>query len=78
MAGNVWEWVEDRYAADYYASAPTMDPRGPSEGDERVQRGGGWTSEDPIDLRSSGRMSMAPDQKVNDVGVRCVWGARGE
>ncbi|MCA9028877.1 MAG: SUMF1/EgtB/PvdO family nonheme iron enzyme, partial [Planctomycetaceae bacterium] len=28
--GNVWEWCSDWYGADYYASSPERDPRGPS------------------------------------------------
>jgi formylglycine-generating enzyme required for sulfatase activity len=71
MAGNVWEWIEDAYAADAYATGAA-----PATGERRVQRGGGWTSEDPTDLRASTRMAMAPDQKMNDVGARCVWGSR--
>ena len=39
MAGNVWEWVRDRYAADYYATSPPTDPPGPADGLSRVIRG---------------------------------------
>lgn len=38
--GNVWEWVEDRYAADSYASANVVNPRGVTASQERVKRGG--------------------------------------
>ncbi len=44
MAGNVQEWVADRYGADYYAKSPVEDPRGPEKGGYRVVRGGGWYS----------------------------------
>jgi formylglycine-generating enzyme required for sulfatase activity len=44
MHGNVSEWCNDRYAKDYYKQSPDKDPRGPTEGRERVIRGGAWNS----------------------------------
>jgi formylglycine-generating enzyme required for sulfatase activity len=41
MAGNVWEWVNDRYGS--YPIDPQTDPQGPSSGGvNRVRRGGCW------------------------------------
>ena len=39
MHGNVWEWVQDRYAI-VYPSSSQVDPTGPSMGKYRVARGG--------------------------------------
>ena len=44
MTGNVWEWCWDRYGSTIYASAATNDPRGPSTGSFRVDRGGSWSN----------------------------------
>ncbi len=42
MTGNVWEWCWDWWSESYYSSSPEIDPRGPSSGSGRVERGGSW------------------------------------
>jgi len=44
MYGNVLEWCNDVYSPTYYAESSAGDPRGPSDGEKRVMRGGAWNS----------------------------------
>jgi formylglycine-generating enzyme required for sulfatase activity len=78
VSGNVWEWVEDGYAADAYARHTSDRPLGPTDATSRVQRGGGWMNTDPKDRRATSRGGMRPDQKLPDVGFRCVRDLAGE
>ncbi len=71
MHGNVFEWCQDQYGADYYAKSPQRDPRGPSIDAERVRRGGGWGSSGRI-CRSANRDSFASDYRASNTGFRLV------
>jgi len=67
MIGNVWEWVEDWYAA--YPPGSLTDPAGPSGGSYRVYRGGGWGG-DPAYARVASRDGLAPGDRDYNLGFR--------
>jgi formylglycine-generating enzyme required for sulfatase activity len=74
LAGNLYEWVMDWYAEDFYAThgnGQVANPRGPSEGTAKVQRGGSYINH-PYRLRSSFRTKGDPTEQDPNVGFRCV------
>ena len=71
MAGSLYEWVADWYDDEYYAKAPSQNPRGPSEGTQKVQRGGSYTN-NPYRLRASFRTKDNPTEARPNVGFRCA------
>ncbi len=71
MAGNVREWVADRYVYDYYWGSPVQDPQGPVAGDMRVARGGSWKS-DARSLKTYARYANYPTTTYTDLGFRCA------
>ncbi|ULA64294.1 MAG: FGE-sulfatase domain-containing protein [Nitrospira sp.] len=74
LAGNLYEWVMDWYAEDFYANfakSPAINPRGPSEGTAKVQRGGSYIN-NLYRLRSSFRTKGDPTEQDPNVGFRCA------
>jgi formylglycine-generating enzyme required for sulfatase activity len=71
MSGNVWEWVMDRYDSGYYTRSPARDPQGPSEGERRVARGGGWW-DTGINLRMVMRVGYEQSAESYALGFRCA------
>jgi formylglycine-generating enzyme len=71
MAGNVQEWVADRYDAGYYAVSPSDDPPGPDKGRFRVIRGGGWYT-GPMCMDVARRYALPANWFDFNVGFRCA------
>ena len=72
MIGNVWEWVSDWYAPDYYGLGDARDPRGPGSGGMRIVRGGSWVNDDSAMLRCAYRHQVPPDTYAYSMGFRIV------
>lgn len=73
LAGNVAEWIWDRYAREY-GERDVQDPMGPSASsgsNQRVVRGGDFQSARP-DLRGAARGGRLPTDRSPALGFRCV------
>jgi len=75
MAGNVFEWVADRYDKNYYRYSPQRDPKGPDKGNHRVLRGGSWYFSAGL-MQSAFRLHDSPESKDLNYGFRCAWPPR--
>lgn len=73
MSGNVWEWCQDSYSAEYYEKLKqeghATNPEGPDSGGGRVFRGGGWLY-NPGYCRVSSRYGDVPEFRSYYQGFR--------
>lgn len=76
MLGNVLEYCSDYYAEDAYANLDEgeLDPKGPSEGEEYVVRGGLYNS-DASDLRCAARSCTDHEDwlKTDPQNPKSIW-----
>jgi len=75
LAGNVSEWVADRYAPSY-RGLDTDRPTGPPKGRRRVVRGGDYMSAAPW-LRGAARQGLPPATRLPRIGFRCAQSLGG-
>ena len=69
MVGNVWEWCWD-WHGDYAGGAQT-DPRGPTSGANRVNRGGSWDLNADY-CRAAIRFGNYPGNRDDSLGFRVL------
>jgi len=86
MAGNVWEWCQDKYRSDAYSMELSPEefynPAGPAESfdpgdplaEKFVVRGGSYLCSDSYcsGYRVARRMRTTPDTGMGHLGFRCV------
>ena len=71
MTGNIIEWVNDWFQADYYAVSPYLNPPGPVTGTYKVMRGGSWDVAGRWS-RVAYRERHYPSSRENYYGIRCA------
>jgi formylglycine-generating enzyme required for sulfatase activity len=74
MHGNVWEWCSDWYGV--YPKGSVSDPSGPSEGSDRVDRGGSWIN-GAANCRSARRSGYDPSDRSFNYGFRVALSSSG-
>ncbi|HAH32530.1 MAG TPA: hypothetical protein DCL44_09490 [Elusimicrobia bacterium] len=68
MAGNVWQWVQDKYQDSYKGASDGSAFE--DSGSRRVMRGGSFSYYPTVGLRADFRSNDKPNKRSNDVGFR--------
>jgi formylglycine-generating enzyme len=71
LVGGEDEWVSDWYSADYFKQSTKLNPRGPSNGTERVLRRGAYGDQNVL-VRRSARPDGEPSPGTRGAWFRCA------
>jgi sulfatase modifying factor 1 len=72
MSGNVWEWCEDGYDADFYSRSPKDNPVNGDGKNGRVARGSAYDTPSTSVYPSAFRLFLPADARLSTVGFRLV------
>ena len=72
VVGNVWEWCRDWFDAEFHQRGPRDNPTGPSNGQNKVMRGGSFLCHESycFRYRVPARSSNSPDSSTGNLGFR--------
>ena len=78
MSGNAMEWVQDWLSYDYYSLGDSVDPKGPSSGKRKVEKGGWWGSNPIVARAAYHHYEDPPEYQDHHIGFRVVSPAQSE
>ncbi len=72
MAGNVNEWVLDRFDGNFYANSPERNPVNLDSGSSQIYRGGSFDNTNGAFFTTSRRYVVGANTFDVDIGFRCA------
>jgi formylglycine-generating enzyme required for sulfatase activity len=72
MAGNVNEWVLDRFDGNFYANSPENNPVNLDSGSSQIYRGGSFDNNNGAFFTTSRRYVVGANTFDVDIGFRCA------